>query len=60
MSLSRISPSGDGISEQQHLAVKHNKCQSRVAAGLRDLRPGSGMLLKPWPETLIPYWDGFG
>lgn len=35
MSLSRISPSGDGISEQEHLAVKHNKCQSREAAGLR-------------------------
>lgn len=33
MSLSRISPSGDGISEQQHLAVKPNKCRSRVAAG---------------------------
>lgn len=60
MSLSRISPSGDGISEQQHLAVKPNKCQSRAAAGLGDLQLGSGMLLGPQPESPIPDLDRSG
>lgn len=59
MSLSRIPPSGDGISGQQHLAVKAQQMSERSGRRAGDLRLGSGMLSEARPDTLIPDWDGF-